>query len=261
LHTFVTKCHTEANKYGSESIAFPALGTGILKFPSDIAASIFIRAIKDFVHKHPRTSISDIRVVVYGGMNCQQAEQFRARIFFPWLFQKEEQRLTFVINTMKTLGRLPIGVISRAIKQLRTGFQCREPIIISSLNQTKEFQTTAEVVSVMRNENLKLYEEYFQECQRLYSRAIATGPCKSLANTPGSRGPSLTMQYANRQIANLLDSDLNEVYLFHGTKKDRVNVLLHNGFDLRLAAMNFKSLWLGAGVYAAEEANLSAQYT
>ena len=119
----------------------------------------------------------------------------------------------------------------------------------------------AQVISVLRNENLILYERYFQDCQRLCSRAIVSGPCKPLDKTPGSSGPVLTMKYADRHIAKLLDQDLNEVYLFHGTKRDRVDVLLKNGFDQRLAAMNFAKLRLGNGIYSAEEAKLSARYT
>lgn len=119
----------------------------------------------------------------------------------------------------------------------------------------------ARVVSIKRNENLKVFEKYIQDCQRLFCRAISKGPCKSLANTPRSRGSVTTLQYVNRTIANQLDQDLNEVYLFHGTKKERVDVLLQNGLDPRLAAMNFPTLWLGAGVYAAEEASLSHKYT
>ncbi|VDI46484.1 Hypothetical predicted protein [Mytilus galloprovincialis] len=113
----------------------------------------------------------------------------------------------------------------------------------------------------MRNENLKVFEKYVQDCQRLFCRAISNGPCKPLEKTPGSKGPVTTMQYVNNTLANQLDQDLNEVYLFHGTKKDRVEVLLQNGLDPRLANMNFAKLWLGSGVYAAEEANLSSRYT
>lgn len=46
---------------------FPALGTGELKFPPDIAASSVIGGILSFLRDNKRTSISEIRVVVYGG--------------------------------------------------------------------------------------------------------------------------------------------------------------------------------------------------
>lgn len=60
-------CLTTASRYGTHSIAFPAIGTGELKFPSDISASILIDAIRDFLHHHPQTTISDIKIVIYGG--------------------------------------------------------------------------------------------------------------------------------------------------------------------------------------------------
>lgn len=112
----------------------------------------------------------------------------------------------------------------------------------------------------MRIENASLFLDYFHQCQNMYGRAIANGSFKPFSQTPGSTGAVTTLQHVNKHLGDLLDPTLNEVYLFHGTKMERVNVLLQNGFDPRLAAMNFAKLWLGAGIYSAEEANLSNRY-
>lgn len=113
----------------------------------------------------------------------------------------------------------------------------------------------AKIKSITRNENLNLYLKYFQRCQELFGKAIVNGPCKPLLK------PVLTMANLNCQMSGVVEQDINEVYLFHGTKQDRVKVLLQNGFDERLASMNFPTLRLGNGTYTAEEASLSSRYT
>lgn len=94
----------------------------------------------------------------------------------------------------------------------------------------------------------------------MYDRAIANGPCVAFSQTPGSSGAVMTQQYVSNKLDCLIDKALNEVYLFHGTKRAKVVVLLQNGFDQRLANMKIKGLKLGLGIYAADEANLSHQY-
>ncbi|CAC5369050.1 PARP10_14_15 [Mytilus coruscus] len=284
LSKFVTNCLTTASRYGTRSIAFPAIGTGELKFPSDISASIFIDAIRDFLYHHPKTTISDIKIVIYGGnitwssiekayrnelsrsqgtpsQNIQAVPQRGSKAYFRYKYKEEPRPPSnwshFKCN--KTIKELLVEHSKHPFKLVKPDnatFQSIKHLFLNTIGTN-----CAQVVSIMRNENLKVFEKYIQDCQRLFCRAISNGPCKSLANTPRSRGSVTTLQYVNRTIAHQLNQDLNEVYLFHGTKKERVDVLLQNGLDPRLAALNFPTLWLGSGVYAAEEASLSAKYT
>ncbi|XP_052076578.1 protein mono-ADP-ribosyltransferase PARP14-like [Mytilus californianus] len=284
LSKFVKNCLTTASRYCTHSIAFPAIGTGELKFPSDISASILIEAIRDFLHHHPQTTISDIKIVIYGGnitwssiekayrnelsrsqgtpnQIIQAVPQRGSKAYFRYKYKEEPRPPSnwshFECN--KTIKELLVKHSKQPFKLVKPDnatFQSIKHLFLNTIGIN-----CAQVVSIMRNENLKVFEKYIQDCQRLFCRAISNGPCKSLANTPRSRGSVTTLQYVNRTIAHQLNQDLNEVYLFHGTKKERVDALLQNGLDPRLAALNFPTLWLGSGVYAAEEASLSAKYT
>jgi hypothetical protein len=69
LYNFAKKCLESASKHSCRSIAFPALGTGYLKFPPDLAASKVIQAIKDFQSKQPQTTLSEVKIVIFGGTN------------------------------------------------------------------------------------------------------------------------------------------------------------------------------------------------
>jgi O-acetyl-ADP-ribose deacetylase (regulator of RNase III) len=45
-----------------KSIAFPSVSTGIFSFPKDVAAAVSLRAIHDFINKHPETSLKTISI-------------------------------------------------------------------------------------------------------------------------------------------------------------------------------------------------------
>jgi hypothetical protein len=51
---------------------------------------------------------------------------------------------------------------------------------------------------------------------------------------------------------------VNEHYLFHGTKKDYLDAILDQGLDCRIAS---ERAMLGRGVYASESSTKADQYT
>ena len=59
------KCLQEADKKNMTSIAFAAIGTGILQFPRDKVADIYFDEIMSYNQKHPNTSLEDVRFVLY----------------------------------------------------------------------------------------------------------------------------------------------------------------------------------------------------
>lgn len=73
LREFVCKCLEKAVSHRYNSIAFPALGTGNLKFPLNSAAACMVAGIVKFSAKN---KISDVRIVLYGGSpELQQLEK------------------------------------------------------------------------------------------------------------------------------------------------------------------------------------------
>ena len=65
LYRFVTKCLDKASKLEFSSIAFPVIGTGRLGYPADLVASCMFRAVSDFKKKQKKTTLEDVRFVVY----------------------------------------------------------------------------------------------------------------------------------------------------------------------------------------------------
>ncbi len=48
-----------------ESIAFPAISTGVFGFPVDLAADIFMRVITDYFTEQPGSPLQNVKIVLY----------------------------------------------------------------------------------------------------------------------------------------------------------------------------------------------------
>ena len=58
-------CLTMASNNNHQSIAFPALGTGNLRYPGDEVAKAMIEAVIEYTEKNPNSSIKDVKIVIY----------------------------------------------------------------------------------------------------------------------------------------------------------------------------------------------------
>ena len=65
MANFVHRCLELADKRGMTSLAFPALGTGVLGFPADIVARLLFETIQDYEYVNPDTGIRSVLLVVY----------------------------------------------------------------------------------------------------------------------------------------------------------------------------------------------------
>ena len=65
LGKFVANSLMEAHKKNLASIAIPALGTGGLGVPPEVSAEVMFDDLCEFCRLHPRTSLRDVRFVVY----------------------------------------------------------------------------------------------------------------------------------------------------------------------------------------------------
>jgi O-acetyl-ADP-ribose deacetylase len=63
-----------ADELKLESIAFPALATGVAAFPVDECAEVMISAVQQYAKEHPATSITLVRFVLFGDADYQVFE-------------------------------------------------------------------------------------------------------------------------------------------------------------------------------------------
>ena len=56
-----------ASQKGFTSVALPAMGTGNLQFPRDVVADTMFNTVMEFSKTNPRTTVKDVRFVLYIG--------------------------------------------------------------------------------------------------------------------------------------------------------------------------------------------------
>ncbi|XP_071159744.1 protein mono-ADP-ribosyltransferase PARP15-like [Mytilus edulis] len=287
LYSFVYKCLASASKHGCKSLTLPALGTGYLKFPPDLAASKVIQAIKDFHNKEQQTSLREVKIVIFGGTNdwakiekayiksctpqsgnpneghkqpLQTVPPKGTRAYFKYKYLEEPKPPSYWTHfkNSKTIKEWNTTAKGNTAVRKQPGLNISKAI---SSAFTKTLRTQCTIVSIERIENISLYENYVHECQRMFRKASINGACIPLASTKGSRGEAACMKHIDDDTKKYLHPEINEVYLFHGTKRNLVDIIGQQGFDDRLAKMNFGRLRLGNGVYSAEESYVSKGYT
>ena len=75
LCKFVCACLEQANSDSFHHIAFPALGTGSLKFPLEVTAKVMIKCITEHETNFHDSTLKDISIVVFDGdKNCQSVK-------------------------------------------------------------------------------------------------------------------------------------------------------------------------------------------
>ena len=119
--------------------------------------------------------------------------------------------------------------------------------------------TSIRVIKVERIENCKVYEKYAQTRQELFHKASIEGAFPELENIPNSSGPiKTTVSLATgKPLTEDIYPEINEHYMFHGTKETVVDVIVKQGLDSRLTGM---SAMFGQGVYGAESSTKADQY-
>ncbi|RUS90004.1 hypothetical protein EGW08_002271 [Elysia chlorotica] len=65
MQSLIEEILAGANSIPVTSIALPALGTGNLKYPSDVVANVFCDAISNFARSNPSSTLKNIDIVIY----------------------------------------------------------------------------------------------------------------------------------------------------------------------------------------------------
>jgi poly [ADP-ribose] polymerase 10/14/15 len=72
LYHAVNESMKAAEQYGLTSIAFPALSTGILKFPVDKCTKIIATALKDFLDSQQQTCVKKVSLVHFHKLELKE---------------------------------------------------------------------------------------------------------------------------------------------------------------------------------------------
>lgn len=115
------------------------------------------------------------------------------------------------------------------------------------------------VLKIERIENIELYKRFAGLKHLLFKQLYRAGTERypNVSTLRYSSGAVKTERLVDSALKENIDPELNEVFLFHGTKKENVYVICKQGFDLRVGSR--KSM-LGQGIYGAECSLKADQY-
>ncbi|XP_045190048.2 uncharacterized protein LOC123547196 [Mercenaria mercenaria] len=276
LESLLSKCLESANDTGFHSIAFPALGTGLLKYPADKVAYTTLQCIEDFSNGNSSTSLQYVNIIIYHRDH---------HIYSAFVREARARAVSNDNGTAHSLSlRNPMiqcrtpsywssqgtgsGRVVRVAVDRKT-FNDVQAIVTSTwLSQFVGHgrdgvgltnYSTIKVIKVERIENGQLFSHYARRRQVLRRKARRShAPFEVLENIPGSGGDGI-MTTDNVEDGSVLSAeicrDINETYLFHGTTMDKVGSIAEKGLRLGSDTSMF-----GKGVYAAESSTKADQY-
>lgn len=65
LEELILSCLKKTEEFDVTSIAFAALGTGLLRYPAEIVGECFINAVKQYCEKSPKTKLTSVYALAY----------------------------------------------------------------------------------------------------------------------------------------------------------------------------------------------------
>ena len=111
------------------------------------------------------------------------------------------------------------------------------------------------VEKVERIENSEIFEKYYQKRQEFFHKAVKVGTFKRLESLNDSKGCVETEPTLSDILLKDIYPEINEHYLFHGTRD--VRTIINQGLDARLAG---SGAMFGPGIYFAESSTKADQY-
>lgn len=114
------------------------------------------------------------------------------------------------------------------------------------------------VIKVERIENIHQYESYAGMRSQFFDKAAKQGLFPKLEQISNSKGVIGTTAIIDKSLTVNLCGEINEHYLFHGTKMNSIDAILGQGFDFRVAGDN---AMFGQAIYFAESSTKADQYT
>ncbi|KAF6038116.1 PARP15 [Bugula neritina] len=224
LEKLISKCLLWTKDNSARSIAFPAIGTGLLRFPPDVVAKSFVRAAAKFAKDNEDTTVERIIMIVYDKDSVTQ--------------QGFEKALDLKIKAMPTIK-------SSDSKQPIDG----EGKFVRSVPETWE-------------KPLNIYREFAVSKHTLEWKNVSSSFLKTIGKPVGAVTVLAVRRVQNPKSYFLYDSNrafvaqklsrredqVETTPLWHATAEDNIQKITHGKFDRGLSGKVGDNL-LGAGCY------------
>lgn len=118
------KCMQLCDTLGVNSIAFPALGTGVGRFPFQLAAEVMIRTIAEYLLGDTRLNAVTITLLAREGVRQSDLNLFYERAVALASVSAQSKRLDILIFELeRIINRMGMPALSRRVNDLRIEIQ------------------------------------------------------------------------------------------------------------------------------------------
>ena len=137
MESMIAKVMAECDQLKASSVAFPALGTGALEFPPDVAAKIMVQAAHRHLQGSPNTSLKEVDFVIYQNdvLNAFQRELSGLKLApalssgltgaQPLLpVQPKQASSSQHVVSQKSMEPMPIRVVKGPLTQAQVSVNC-----------------------------------------------------------------------------------------------------------------------------------------
>ena len=120
IGTATLKCMQLCDTLGVNSIALPALGTGVGRFPFQLAAEIMIRTIAEYLLGDTRLDVVTITLLAREGVHQSDLNLFYERAVALASVSAQSKRLDILIFELeRIINRMDMPALSRRVNDLR----------------------------------------------------------------------------------------------------------------------------------------------
>ncbi|KAK3099830.1 hypothetical protein FSP39_010419 [Pinctada imbricata] len=173
------------------------------------------------------------------------------------------QTLSEVLKTTASNGRCVVVPVDKstekAVKQMVKDTWTAE-LVGHGRDAINLNHTSIEVKKIERIENLDLFSKYALKRQEFF-RSLSDDDLTSfptLKELPvENKGNVMTQDTLKRPLGNELFPEVNECFVFHGTKPEIIQTIIHQGLDYRMSS---EKAMFGMGIYGAESSTKADQY-
>ncbi|OPL33588.1 hypothetical protein AM593_08322, partial [Mytilus galloprovincialis] len=242
LEKFVMECLSTASKHKCSSIAFPAMGTGKLRYPAGLVAKSLYKCVEEFSLQNPKSVITEVLFVVYD----KDHDTVKA-------FETEENHRKKT-STVKNTDRILKGGISSVVFSRMNDEEKREVSNRQLLMHGEKEALEGNKVVYFDLYPERAYKEgsaaqtHFRLAESQFYRLISgSGNSKAIDDMKKHRGAKMAYP----------------ILAFHGTIEANIKSIVENNFKVpgqQGFAHRHNNGYYGRGVYFSEFPGYSMGY-
>ncbi|WP_415404506.1 macro domain-containing protein [Tateyamaria sp. SN3-11] len=149
------RCLKLADTLGVKSLAFPALGTGVARFPFHLAAEVMTNSIADYLSAKTGIEVVTLALFAREAVSSQDLEVFYERAVALASASTQSKRLVILLNDLaEIVGKMGNASLNQRILELQRDVQQAQSILSETpeeIERLEEIQVQSKLGEISKN--------------------------------------------------------------------------------------------------------------